>query len=585
MPDAEDAPDDIRVLICAPFGSDAETAAALLRKAGYVAEVLRDLSELGTRFDDRVGALLLTEEALTAGARTQRLAAALEAQEAWSDLPVLLLAAPRSGSVTWPQERARVHLPASATNVTVLERPLGAVPLVSAVASALRARAKQYEIRDSIAAQRRAADDLDLLVKERTKDLEETLERLRAEIAERERAEEQLRQAHKMEAVGQLTGGIAHDFNNMLTGVMGSLDIINRRIASGKLDDLDRFMEAAATSAQRAANLTQRLLAFSRRQSLDPRAIDVNALVTSLEDLLIRTMGENIELRLELSPTVAPAIADANQLESAILNLAINARDAMPDGGALTIRTEAAETRGGKAVKGELPEGRYVVISIVDTGLGMSAETVRKAFDPFFTTKPIGQGTGLGLSMVYGFAKQSGGQVRISSRLGEGATVSLYLPAADVPVSPEPHPRPPVETVPHGGGERVLIVDDEHAVRQVLREALGELGYQTEEAPDGPSALRLLSRGTPFDLMVSDVGLPGMNGRQLAEEARRRRPELPILFVTGYAENAALRPGFLGPNMSLITKPFTLELVAEKVRDILRDVQGQTASGPNTTLA
>ncbi|WP_245259738.1 response regulator [Methylopila sp. 73B] len=554
--------------MCAPFGHDASSAIALLQNAGYAAKALAGLSDVDALLDERVGALLLTEEALRHG--DSGLTRALEAQEPWADLPILFLTAPRSRSASWQTEHVRFRLPSRATNVIVLERPIGAVSLVSAVASALRGRRKQYEIRDSIAAQKRAADKLDELVKERTRDLEQALLQLREEVAERERAEEQLRQAQKMEAVGQLTGGIAHDFNNMLTGVMGSLDIIRRRIDSGRLDDLDRFMTAASTSAQRAANLTQRLLAFSRRQSLDPRAIDVNGLVRSLEELMLRTIGESIVLRLALAERLNSAVADANQLESAILNLAINARDAMPDGGALTVETRAVQIEPGEQFEDrDLPAGAYIVITITDTGVGMSKETIKKVFDPFFTTKPIGQGTGLGLSMVYGFAKQSGGQAKVSSRVGQGTSVSLYLPSAGSSFVQAGAVQPVGQLIADGDGERVLIVEDEDAVRQVLREALNELGYRTEEAADGPAALRLLTSETRFDMMISDVGLPGMNGRQLADEARVARPSLPILFVTGYAENAEMRAGFLGANMSMITKPFTLETVAEKVRSML----------------
>ena len=564
----------VHVLVCAPFGRDAESVVSLLGRGGYDGRILPALSDIEA-FDEGVGALLLTEEALQNGFGSLR--RALEAQEPWSDLPILFLTAPRSRSASWGHDYIRLHLPEQATNVVVLERPIGAVPLVSAVASALRGRRKQYEIRDSIAAQKRAADELDELVKERTRDLELALNQLRSEVAERERAEDQLRQAQKMEAVGQLTGGIAHDFNNMLTGVIGSLDIIRRRIESGRLDDLDRFMNAASSSAQRAAQLTQRLLAFSRRQSLDPRPIDVNLLVRSLEDLILRTIGENIVLRLVLAEGLEPAVADANQLESAILNLAINARDAMPNGGALTVMTRAAEV--GRGDEDDLAAGDFVVITITDTGSGMSSETVKKVFEPFFTTKPIGQGTGLGLSMVYGFAKQSGGQAKIASRIGEGTAVSLYLPSAGPkPVqalAPEAGPE-----VPDGAGEWVLIVEDEHAVRQVLREALSELGYRTEEAADGQAALRLLASEKRFDMMISDVGLPGMNGRQLADEARRVRPNLPILFVTGYAHNAGIRSGFLGANMSMITKPFTLETVAGTVRRMLGVDRGASRPEP-----
>ncbi|WP_242126546.1 ATP-binding protein [Sphingobium sp. Sx8-8] len=401
---------------------------------------------------------------------------------------------------------------------------------------------------------------LEQKVKERTEALEQ-------EMASRASAEAALRQSQKMEAVGQLTGGIAHDFNNMLTGVIGGIDIIKRRIASGRTDDLDRFIEAASTSAQRAAALTARLLAFSRRQSLDAKATDINALTRSLEDLLLRTINENI--RLEIMPCRGDphAVVDAHQLESAILNLAINARDAMPDGGKLTVRVGTADVDEAQAGgKTDMVPGLYVMISVADTGVGMSADVLEKVFEPFFTTKPIGQGTGLGLSMVYGFARQSGGQVRIHSSPGQGTCVEILLPMSDgVPDGRTEAPSVLIE----GHGQSVLVVEDDPSVRLLVGEVLQELGYAAVEASEAAEAIPILKSPRPIDLMVSDVGLPGMNGRQLAEVAREHRPQLPILFVTGYAENAAIRAEFLGTNMSMITKPFALDALADKIHEMI----------------
>ncbi len=562
-----------RVLVCAPFGRDADSMVSLLGKEGYAAVACRDLTAVADAFGDDVGALLFTEEALACDPTL--FVAALDAQARWSDVPIVMLATAQTKAVSWPKDTVRLRLPEQATNVIVLERPLGKISLVSAVASALKARQKQFQIRDFIEEQKRSAEVLEAEVKIRTSELEEALGRLRSEMAERARAEEQLRQAQKMEAVGQLTGGIAHDFNNMLTGVMGSLDIIQRRIVSNRLDDIGRFMDAAIASAQRAANLTQRLLAFSRRQSLDEKPVDANALIRSLTDLLRRTIGENIELRTALAETLPTIVVDANQLENAIINLAINARDAMPDGGALTVSTSLVEPADGD-------DGRFVSISITDTGVGMDEPTVRQAFEPFFTTKPIGQGTGLGLSMVYGFADQSGGKADISSALGVGTTVAILLPASEAEIfaaASEQRDWTPL----HGAGESVLVVEDEPAVRQLLKEVLEELGYETLEAPDGQAALPILSSKRRLDLLITDVGLPGINGRQLAEVARSSRPAMPILFVTGYAEQAADRAGFLGRNMAMITKPFTLEVVAEKVRAMLSAGRSpDTRAGPDS---
>lgn len=411
---------------------------------------------------------------------------------------------------------------------------------------------------------------------EEQKGTAEALSRLNAtletRVEERSRelrtAEEALRQAQKMEAVGQLTGGIAHDFNNLLTGIIGSLDIVRRRLAGGRLADVDRFIDAAVTSANRAAGLTHRLLAFSRRQSLDSQPVEVGQLVQSMEDLLRRTLGESITLVADADAGLWTAEADANQLESALLNLAINARDAMPQGGALTVRTVNLPVQSGASIDG-LEAGDYVAMSVTDTGAGMPADVLERAFDPFFTTKPIGQGTGLGLSMIYGFAKQSRGHVHIDSAVGEGTTVTLYLPRYRGEVS-EPDAADAVETPRAREGETVLVVEDDPAVRMLVVEVLQELGYAFLEAVDGKSAAPILQSSQRIDLLISDVGLPGMNGRQLAELARQERPDLKVLFITGYAENAAVRGGFLAPGMEMVAKPFALDALAGKIREILQ---------------
>lgn len=385
-----------------------------------------------------------------------------------------------------------------------------------------------------------------------------------------EETESQLRQAQKMEAVGQLTGGIAHDFNNMLTGVIGALSIIKRRIAASRTDDLDKFIDAATSSAHRAASLTHRLLAFSRRQSLDRQSVDVKQLVASMEDLFQRTLGEQIELAINVSAETWKAETDANQLESAILNLVINARDAMPNGGQLTIETANVAFADADLARGEtLQPGRYVVIAVSDTGTGMSQSTMDKAFDPFFTTKPIGQGTGLGLSMIYGFAQQSGGHARIYSQLGSGTTIKLYLPANDAAGGQATSDKKAEVALPRGAGEIVLVVEDDDSVRMLVADTLKELGYQVIEAIDGTQALPVIEGKSRIDLLVSDVGLPGLNGRQLAEIAIAARPTLNVLFITGYAAAAAARAEFLAPGMEMITKPFAIDDLAQKVKEML----------------
>jgi len=412
------------------------------------------------------------------------------------------------------------------------------------------------------------------------------------------RAEDQLRQAQKMEAIGQLTGGIAHDFNNLLTGILGSLEMLQARIRQGRVGEVGRYVEAAVNSANRAAAVTHRLLAFARRQPLDPRPLDVNQLVASMEDLLRRSIGEAIAMEFSPAPELWPTFCDRNQLETVLLNLAINARDAMPSGGKLVIGTRNTEVDAVAARYLDLKPGEYVCMTVADTGSGMTPEVIARAFDPFFTTKPIGQGTGLGLSMVYGFAKQSGGHVRIESTRGHGATVELYLPRYErteredaelassagageagtqakdaAEVGPAGLSLPAGERVGARGASTisatVLVIEDEAAVRDLVLDVLAELGVAAVSASDGPAALKVLRSDQRVDLVVTDVGLPGMNGRALADAARELRPDLKFLFITGYAENAALARGFLAPGMAMVTKPFAVDALAARIREML----------------
>ncbi|WP_165491071.1 ATP-binding protein [Lichenihabitans psoromatis] len=422
-------------------------------------------------------------------------------------------------------------------------------------------RGAQVALQTSETALRRANETLEERVAERTSAFE-------TEQGHREVAEGQLRQSQKMDAIGQLTGGIAHDFNNLLTGITGSLDLIRRRIEAGRMYDIGRFIDAASTSALRAAALTHRLLAFARRQSLDTKPSDVNALVAGMDDLLRRTLGKQT-LDIVLGADLWPAMTDANQLENAILNLAINARDAMPDGGRLSIETMNVSLEDTHSLPNEeVSPGRYVVISVSDTGSGMTPEVIAKAFDPFFTTKAIGQGTGLGLSMIYGFAKQSGGHVRIESEVGRGTTVKLYLPRAQGGVAVVSDLDR--SDTPRGDGETVLVVEDDPTVRLLIVEVLRELSYVPLEVSDSRQALPILRSGQRVDMMVSDVGLPGLDGRHLAEMARETRPDLKVLFVTAYASAATIRSDFLAPGMDLLTKPFTLDALGSKIRQMLQ---------------
>ncbi|MFM6828967.1 MAG: PAS domain-containing protein [Novosphingobium sp.] len=387
-----------------------------------------------------------------------------------------------------------------------------------------------------------------------------------------ERAEDQLRQSQKMEAVGQLTGGLAHDFNNLLAAISGSLELMQTRLAQGRAPEIGRYIGIAEQATKRASALTHRLLAFSRRQTLDPRPTDINRLIVGLDDLLRRSVGPTVELEVVGAGGLWTTLVDPNQLENAILNLCINARDAMPDGGRITIETANKWLDSKAASERELPPGQYVSLCVTDTGTGMAPDIIERVFDPFFTTKPLGEGTGLGLSMIYGFARQSGGQVRIYSEVGEGTTMCLYLPRSDQPILPDD-----LRTADHrsdgaADGSRVLVVDDEPAVRAVVADVLGELGYDVLEAADGPAGLDILRSGERVDLLISDVGLPkGMNGRQLADAARVDRPELKVLFITGYAENAVVGNGQLEPGMHVLTKPFALDTLASKIRDLTGD--------------
>lgn len=390
------------------------------------------------------------------------------------------------------------------------------------------------------------------------------------DVTQRKQLEEQLRQSQKMEAVGQLTGGIAHDFNNLLTGIVGSLDLLQTRMKQGRLENVGRYITAATTSANRAAALTHRLLAFARRQPLDPKSVDVNRLVISMEDLLRRTTSEAIELQIAPSEDLPLTLCDPNQLESAILNLAINARDAMPEGGKLIIETGVSQLDSPfRAAQQDMKPGRYVTICVSDTGTGMPADVLAQVFDPFFTTKPIGEGTGLGLSMVYGFTKQSEGHVRIDSEVGQGTTVRIYLPSYEGELSDAVAVPSLSQAHRAEAGETVLVVEDEPVVRSLIMEVLADLGYQALEAVDGLSGLRILESKQRVDLLVTDVGLPGLNGRQLADHARLVRPNLRVLFITGYAEQAAMASGFLAHGMEMVTKPFAIEDLAIRIREMI----------------
>jgi signal transduction histidine kinase/ActR/RegA family two-component response regulator len=456
----------------------------------------------------------------------------------------------------------RLHFLETYGNVSLLERPLAAVSLISAVKAALRARRRQYEVRDHLIAREEAAKSLEKLVQNRTRQLLDTNKRLRAEMAERKQAETALQQAQKMEAVGQMTGGIAHDFNNLLTAVIGNLDLARRRVQDEKIG---RWLSSALRAAQRGAKLTGQLLAFARKQHLQVEPTDLNALISGIGDLLVRTIGGTVRIETSLQPGLWPVLIDASQVELIILNLALNARDAMPEGGLLRVGTTNIGLDDANRPQRLHLTGDFVCLSVSDTGTGMSEEVQAKAFEPFFTTKAPGAGTGLGLSQVYGITRQLGGHVDIESRIGEGTSFRIYFPrggqvagrqiAADVP-----------EHVSDAGAATVMVVDDDPDVRAFAVSCLESLGYVVLVADGGKAALALLAGPDDIDLMLVDVIMPEVQGPEVARRALAGRPDLRILFMTGYiAESGdAINPHHV------LSKPFTVAQLAHKVQDMLK---------------
>jgi signal transduction histidine kinase len=539
-----------RTLILAPRGRDAVIAKGILRDAAMRSEICLDLAELLQEIKRGADVAIVTEEA-TRSADLRELVDWVGSQPPWSDFPFILLTEHGGGLERNPAAARLMELLGS---VTFLERPFHPTTLVSMVQTGLRARRRQYECRH-------LNEQLESRVDERTAELAAANRQLLGQIQERERVESTLRQMQRLEAVGQLTSGVAHDFNNLLTVVLGNIGFLERGLAGvdGRLAQRIGYMR---TAAERGAKLTDQLLSFSRRQRLEPRSLDLNETIAGMRDLLQSTMGGSIHIETMLKHGLWSALVDPTQLELAVLNLAINARDAMEVGGTLKVEIENV-TLGPATYPEEPPAGDYVSIRVSDSGTGMPEDIRAKVFEPFFTTKEPGKGSGLGLSQVLGFAKQSGGGVRIDSRVGEGTSVYIYLPRAGGERVDE---RPVAARISAAGaftGASILLVDDDNAVREVTRAMLHELGYAVLEAGSGGAALDVLSREPKIDLMIVDFAMPGMNGAEVARQAQAKRPSLPILFVTGFSD----RSGMAGVDEAhILAKPFVYDELASKVR-------------------
>ncbi|WP_447740621.1 response regulator [Pseudomonas laurentiana] len=523
---------DERALILAPPPLAADTS-RLLASAGIDYLCAVDLANLQACLAEGAGLAIIAEQVFSQGPSVL-LQAFIDQQPCWSDLPIVLLT-----QATQPATTAG-NRPVG--NLLLLVAPFKNAQLLNLAQSALRNRRRQYLARDQ---------------------LHDLQQRLDAGV-EQERDEFARYQARKMEAIGQLAGGVAHDFNNLLTSIGGSFELIERRLQQGRSDGLDKVLRMGREAVSRAARLTHRLLAFSSRQSLHSQRVDLHNLLQVKR--LSACLSPTVSLQVHLAKGLWPVQADGQQLQEALDNLLLNACEAMPSGGLLRIEASNQHIGSERFSADALSAGDYLQLSIIDDGQGMAQSTLEHAFEPFFSTKAIGQGIGLGLSMVYGFSKQSHGHLTLRSQIGQGTRVDLYLPRHVV--QPQEPGRP---TLPGQGtlGHHVLLVEDDPHVRQLLCQALREDGFPCQGAANANEGLKVLRSTQPVDLLVSDVGLPGMNGRQLAEIARSLRPHLPVLFITGYAETAMAREGFLGAGMHLICKPFELKQLQAQVTQIL----------------
>ena len=556
------AEENERTLILATRGRDAVVARGILHEANLKADICSDVHALLAEITRGAELAIITEEAFR-GVDTRALIEWVSSQPVWSDFPFIVLTEHGGGLERNPMAE---QLTRALGNVSFLERPFHPTTLISMVQNNLRGRRRQYECC-------RLNEQLESRVQERTSELATANRRLLRQIEERERVEATLRQMQRLEAVGQLTSGVAHDFNNLLTVVLGNIRFLEREIAAAGIDGkIKQRLGYMRTAAERGAKLTDQMLSFSRRQRLEPRALDLNEALAGMRELLQSTIGGSIRVETKLAPDLWSALADPTQLELAVLNLAINARDAMGIGGTLTVSTRNI-AHGQPSQPEDPPPGEYVEICVADTGTGMTAEVRAKAFEPFFTTKEIGKGSGLGLSQVLGFAKQSGGGVSVRSKVGEGTSICLYLPRANTAPERQTHG----DLAPHAQaliGARILLVDDDTAVREVTAEALREVGYDVLEAGSGGAALDVLE-GLDIDLLIIDLAMPGMSGAQLATRVRANWPDMPILFVTGFADRSLLADI---SEAQIVGKPFAAGELAAKAQSALLRSPGLAAS-------
>jgi signal transduction histidine kinase/CheY-like chemotaxis protein len=544
------------VLILAPIGRDATASASLLHGAGIAAQICSGLPALVAALAADIASVFVAEEALY-GHDTAPLFDWVRLQPPWSDLPFVVLTSRHDNAAVAAWREALV---VQLRNVSLLERPVQAVTLTSTIRAAVRARTRQYEIRTHLELRERAAAELEALVTARTAELEQANQRLRNEMAERARAEEALRQAQRIEAVGQLTGGVAHDFNNLLMVIAGGLEMLDRHDDEKRRQ---RLLQGMRLATERGTALTRQLLAFARRQKLRPEPIDLTRQVGGMHDLLDRSLRGDIKVATVFADDLWPVEVDPGELELVLLNLAVNARDAMPNGGTITIHARNVPARSGAA-----PAGDFVELSVIDDGTGMPAEVVARAFEPFFTTKEVGKGSGLGLAQVYGFAQQSGGYARIVSEVGSGTTISLMLPRSHKSPAARSLNELRAEFTGQNEGAHVLLVEDDDEVAALVNEMLQHLGFTVTRAASAAAALGALANDRRIDLVFSDIMMPGgMNGVDLAREVRKRRPELPVLLTSGYAD--ASKRAAEAEGIAVLAKPYRLDLLAKATRETL----------------